>query len=676
MLLGRTLCRTLSLCLAACAAWLPAQTFDLDAGRAPIVSLDGPWRFHPGDSPSQALPSDGQPTQLLWASPAFDDSAWPLLEGGRSWSTQGYRGMSGFGWYRFRVLIPAGEKPTSILLSPIVTSFELYVDGKLAGGSGKMPPSTIPTTVFRYHLFPLTQSGSATVRTVAVAIRVWHSPIWAGYVGGGPYRTGSLAGDPGLLALEQGHRQVSRNIKYVDGYSYSITAALVGFSILCLFLIRPAEREYLWFAAMLLAQSADSALTVAQQIFSWPPVPIYDLTDGTLVAITIFAALCFFSRVLGVRAALPGRICLVLVALSPFPAVFYWPGWFSVPASAATQLVCLLPAVIWILAMLVDRAIRGNLDARLLLLPTFLDLGYYLADNLAILLNQAGWTPMPRILEVPLPLPPFTVQTGILLHLLFLLAMLVFLIFRFSRARRREERLAGEFEAARQVQQLLLPGERDNCSGFKVECIYQPDDQVGGDFFQQICDGKGGVTIVVGDVSGKGLPAAMMVSVLVGAIRAEIARGSDPATLLASLNARMMDRPHSGFATCLAAHISAEGRLTVANAGHLPPYLNGEEIAVPGSLPLGIVAEAHYEISAFALKPGERLTFVSDGVVEAQSKTGELFGFDRTRALSRQPAASIAEAARSFGQADDITVVTVELAATKAEMAGVLVIPT
>ena len=97
MLLGRTLCRTLSLCLAACAAWLPAQTFDLDAGRAPIVSLDGPWRFHPGDSPSQALPSDGQPTQLLWASPAFDDSAWPLLEGGRSWSTQGYRGMSGFG---------------------------------------------------------------------------------------------------------------------------------------------------------------------------------------------------------------------------------------------------------------------------------------------------------------------------------------------------------------------------------------------------------------------------------------------------------------------------------------------------------------------------------------------------------------------------------------------------
>jgi hypothetical protein len=328
-------------------------------------------------------------------------------------------------------------------------------------------------------------------------------------------------------------------------------------------------------------------------------------------------------------------------------------------------LACLLPAVVWILSVLVERAVRGNLDARLLLLPTLLDLGYYLADNLAIVLNQAGWTQLPHVLEVPLPLPPFTIHTGILLHLVFLLAMVVFLVLRFTRARRREAWLAGEFEAARQIQQVLLPGKLDQCPGFTVECIYQPADEVGGDFFQQIADGKGGLLLVVGDVSGKGLPAAMMVSVLVGAIRAEAAHSTDPATLLRSLNDRVMGRAQGGFTTCLAAHIAADGRMTVANAGHLPPYLNGEEIGVPGSLPLGIVSPAQYELTTMRLVPGDRLTFVSDGVVEAQSqsrsksRSSELFGFDRTREISREPAAQIAAAARAFGQLDDITVVTV-----------------
>ena len=187
---------------------------------------------------------------------------------------------------------------------------------------------------------------------------------------------------------------------------------------------------------------------------------------------------------------------------------------------------------------------------------------------------------------------------------------------------------------------------------------------MGGDFYQQIGDGRGGILIVVGDVSGKGLPAAMLVSVLVGAIRAEAAHGSDPATLLLSLNASMMGRSHGGFSTCLVAHIASGGRMTLANAGHLPPYLNGEEIETPGALPLGIVAQPDYSCIPLQLAPGDRLTFVSDGVVEAQasgaSKSHELFGFERARSLSREPAAVIAEAARAFGQNDDITVVTVE----------------
>jgi serine phosphatase RsbU (regulator of sigma subunit) len=197
-----------------------------------------------------------------------------------------------------------------------------------------------------------------------------------------------------------------------------------------------------------------------------------------------------------------------------------------------------------------------------------------------------------------------------------------------------------------------------------VECVYEPADEVGGDFFQQIGDGRGGMSIVIGDVSGKGLPAAMLVSVLVGAIRAEAAHGADPVAMLTSLNQRMMGRSRGGFTTCLVAHLTAGGKLTMANAGHLPPYLNGLEIAVPGALPLGVVAHAEYECATVQLVPGDRLTFVSDGVVEAQGKTppwcGDLFGFDLTRALSVFPAQRIADAARGFGQSDDITVVTVE----------------
>jgi serine phosphatase RsbU (regulator of sigma subunit) len=131
-----------------------------------------------------------------------------------------------------------------------------------------------------------------------------------------------------------------------------------------------------------------------------------------------------------------------------------------------------------------------------------------------------------------------------------------------------------------------------------------------------------------------------------------------------------MGRSQGGFTTCLAAHITAEGHVTLTNAGHLPPYLNGQEIDIPGSLPLGIVSPAQFESAALRLAPGDRLLFVSDGVVEAQSKSGELFGFERTRALSRLPAAHIAHAARAFGQSDDITVVTVEFLGSPVTMAG------
>jgi serine phosphatase RsbU (regulator of sigma subunit) len=135
---------------------------------------------------------------------------------------------------------------------------------------------------------------------------------------------------------------------------------------------------------------------------------------------------------------------------------------------------------------------------------------------------------------------------------------------------------------------------------------------------------------------------------------------TDPAELLANLNERLVGRAGGGFSTALVALIAADGRVTIANAGHLSPYLDGREVELPGALPLGVVSVAVYETTHFYLAPGSRLTFYSDGVVEAQSANGELFGFERGREHSNGSAAAIVEAAMRFGQQDDITVVTIE----------------
>ncbi len=196
--------------------------------------------------------------------------------------------------------------------------------------------------------------------------------------------------------------------------------------------------------------------------------------------------------------------------------------------------------------------------------------------------------------------------------------------------------------------------------GFRIESVYLPAREVGGDFFQIFPTAEQGLLLVIGDVAGKGLPAAMMVSVLVGAIRTAVKFEHSPNALLVELNERMMGRTNGGFSTALAALIASDGSVHIANAGHLPPYLNGKEIDLPPALPLGIVGTAQYEVIQLRLEPGERLTFYSDGVIEAQNKHRELFGFDRGREVSIQPASAIAEAAKAFGQEDDITVLAIQ----------------
>jgi serine phosphatase RsbU (regulator of sigma subunit) len=234
---------------------------------------------------------------------------------------------------------------------------------------------------------------------------------------------------------------------------------------------------------------------------------------------------------------------------------------------------------------------------------------------------------------------------------------------------RRQALFEGELAAAQEVQKVLVPVHRGIVPGFTIESVYEPAQQVGGDFFQILPAPDGGLVIVVGDVAGKGLPAAMLVSVLVGAISGLTEHTQHPAELLVGLNERLVGRSGGAFSTALAAHITADGRVTMANAGHLSPYLDGKEVDLPGALPLGVAAGVRYETTQFRIDPGSRLTFYSDGVIEAQNQKGELFGFERGKAISIQPAAVIVETAKQFGQEDDITVVAITRAAVIATAA-------
>jgi serine phosphatase RsbU (regulator of sigma subunit) len=97
----------------------------------------------------------------------------------------------------------------------------------------------------------------------------------------------------------------------------------------------------------------------------------------------------------------------------------------------------------------------------------------------------------------------------------------------------------------------------------------------------------------------------------------------------------------------------------VANAGHLAPYVNGQELRLENGLPLGLDPDTTYPEASFPFAEGESLTLLTDGVLEARAKSGELFGFERTAALSTEPADKIAQTAQAFGQDDDITVLTI-----------------
>ena len=645
-----------SLSLSLCAAsGLHAQTFNLQTGREPVAPLDGLWRFHTGDNPA-------------WADPNLDDSQWPLLRSDEAWAQQGYKNYGGFAWYRFSVAVPDGSKNWSIYLGPMETGYQLFVDGHLVGSFGPILSS------LNYAISSRAFSISAAApgpRTFHIAIRAWHLPVWAEYVPGGFWGS-SYFGDSRLIAQRAATARSLQWNGLVDEYTYAVLGTLVGLVVLVLFFIRREEREYLWFALLLLANAIDIGLSISRQL-ALIPLPVFDFIDGSVQSAALFAALAFFSVVLRAPRSRSWWLVAALLLINPLPIFLYVFNISSVGiinfvgVAGLLAALAVLPATVWILVTLLKRALQRDRDALILLLPTLLWQGFPFINSILLITWQLGWQRWTAYWVFPLLTKPFVLMPGPAVGTIFIFALLLFLIRRFSFARQEETRLSSEFESARNIQSLLFPAIPPVTPGFAIESVYLPASEVGGDFFQIMPANDGSLLVVVGDVSGKGLKAAMTVGAIIGALRGCTVR--KPAEVLAHLN-RVLHGQITGFVTCTAALIAANGNMTLANAGNLPAYRNGQELDVESGLPLGITPDLCYSETAFQLNPNDRLTFVSDGVVEATNERRELFGFHRTQAISTQSASSIAETAKQFGQNDDITVLTLTLTpALKAALA-------
>ena len=175
---------------------------------------------------------------------------------------------------------------------------------------------------------------------------------------------------------------------------------------------------------------------------------------------------------------------------------------------------------------------------------------------------------------------------------LFAAILTVLLVISLGADRREKQRVAGELEAARVVQQYLLPKSDAATASFGSDAVYEPAQEVGGDFYWTRVDPHGSLLVALGDVSGKGLKAALLVSVAIGILRT--VRSQSSGVILATLNDGLAGHTGGGFVTCCCARFDTDGTVTIADAGHPSPYWDGREVEVEAGLPLGVAAGVEY----------------------------------------------------------------------------------
>jgi hypothetical protein len=610
------------------------QTIDA-ASLSSVLDLDGPWRFHAGDDPH-------------FADPALDDSAWPAIRPNQRFQTPFIPAVNGdYLWARIHIRVPITPGRLALAVYPAQTvQYEVFVNGSPIGSTPGMATRK-PRTDWPFAV-ALPQSGD-----MVLAIRLYcRSYFYAKFFG--PPLTRVSIGPLGAVQTSvelQSLRTINNWV--LPNYVCLGVNLLIAFTAMILYRSQRDHDEYLWLAIACLMFVLYGTLELVSGS-GWVPY-----TRAVSVALQYAgwsfnaAHIEFFVRFTQVRRRWPIRIVqgtqLVQPLLAFLPTATFSGLGFVIAQFLFTAAVsvCLISAIR-----------RGRADSRLLLIP----------GVAAVSLNLAWAAALAFPSRVPwgfdLHFGHFGIEMNYLGSLMFCLGIAAVVLFRFVRVTREEERAAAELEAARTVQQILVPEEIPSIPGFSLQAVYHPAGEVGGDFYQVLPAPNGGLLAIIGDVSGKGMPAAMTVSLLVGTVRTLAHYTHDPGEILTAMNQRLIGRG-SGFTTALVLRLDPDGTLTAANAGHIAPYANGKELGIDNGLPLGIIASAAYSNSTLHLEADTTLTLFTDGVVEAQNAKGELFGFDRAAEISSKPAQNVAEAARTFGQQDDITVLSLALVAAR-----------
>ena len=622
---------------------LSAQTFDATTMRSP-QDMGMTWLIHSGDD-------------MAWAQPGFDDSQWMRFDPSSSLKVLYPTSRPEIVWYRLHVKVAPGETGLALAEWNLSSAFEIYVNGQKVIETGEVKPFK-PYT-FDARLLARIPDAAIATGSVTIAMRAHISQLdWANSAPGF-YTTNLTMGQEDALSDHMWLTVIGQNAL---SWFYELVGLGLGVVALALFVAQPRQREYLWIALMFCATALLMPLTFYRLFHNLPAGWGY-VSAPLQIASLIFETLMFFALLripFGRWIQLLLVVAVVGMIVSTIGTAHGIGSWLATLLTAIPELA-IIAGVIPVLLILHFR--RGNREAGILLVPALLSsLSIFLYVGFFLLGQIAGLATLVLTLEQVVfnwKVGPFVVNMGAVGECLFVLSLAVIMVLRSTRISRQQGLMESELAAAREVQQIILPDQIETIPGFQIESAYQPAQQVGGDFFQILPTPDGALLLVVGDVAGKGVPAAMLVAVVVGAVRGVAEYTSDPAELLGNLNDRLIGRANGGFATALVALISANGAVTIANAGHLPPYLDGREVELPGVFPLGIEPCERYQTIHFRLEPGSRLTFYSDGIVEAQNTRGELFGFERGREISTQPVAAIVEAAKQFGQQDDMTAIAI-----------------
>ena len=580
-----------------------------------------------------------------WANPKLDDSSWPIANQD-GWLLPPFY-SNGFVWIRQRVPVTNGAADTLMVRISGRRSFsiadEVYVNGVLVGRQGSLGPNTVPIAFGKDVVFSLVPGVVRGGTNAAVAFRAWYPP--GARPPSGRDNVEITIGEGENLQLAQRASHSDLLIQVSPTVASNFIVFVLGAGLLVLWRLA-GGRDLLVCSWMLIGASLMPLWGESVRLGFIPAsFWVYTVVYASLQAFSMAANAELVWTVHGLRAFGVKRL--------------YHASWAIGCAGFLYLNLAVKPSslVLWSNVTMM----RGLLSFDCIQLAV---------NACALILRRAN-----RLISVALIAIPVTdilqnyghlrgVQIGFFHETYFGLslflcdfALFVMLGKRAWKAWRARDELRAEFDAAREVQQNSIAQAAD-VPGFRIESVYAPARQVGGDFFRVVPESNGGLLVVIGDVSGKGLKAALTVSAIMGALR--VCPSERPAEILAYLN-RVLGGQPGIFVTCIVAVIGRDGTVTLANAGHPAPYRNGEEMQVHPGLPLGILAENRYEEMRSVISAGDRLTFISDGVLEATNAEGELYGFARTQAISNQPASAIAHAARVFGQEDDITVLSMFL---------------